>query len=152
MSSLLLTLQKILGGALNVNDATSAPARYFQGVPLEADGDLAVDTISAITNYSQGLPITAVGRIATGNPSAGRAVIPGVPFVPPPPSPPVTVEVGDLRYSLVELDLPWLLVGETYLESAYPDLATLFTVTSGEFDVPDLVVPGYFVYIYSGVE
>lgn len=69
------------------------------------------------------------------------------------PSPtPAEAGVGDIRYSLVELGLPWLLVGETYSEATYPELADLFTVTSGEFDVPALVVPGYFVYIYSGVE
>jgi len=152
MSSPLLTLQKILGGALAATDATSAPARYFQGFPLEANGNLAVDTASAITNYSQGLPITGAGRIASGAASAGRAVLPGVPFIPPPPAPPSTIGVGDLRYSLVALSLPWLPVNATYLEATYALLSALFTVTAGEFTVPDYDDGDYLIYIYSGVE
>lgn len=137
MSNIFLTLQKILGGALTATDGTGAPNRYFQGVPLEAGGAVAVDTNSSIVGSSQGLPITSAGRIASGTGAesyenglgfnaAGRLVLPGLPFVPDGPTPPVTVEIGDVTYSLTELSAPWIPVGATYDTATYPDLAALF--------------------------
>lgn len=53
-------------GAVLVTDGTAAPDHFANGLPYEADGSLAVDSVSAITGVSAAIPVTAVGRIATG--------------------------------------------------------------------------------------
>ena len=167
MSSALLFLQKIANGQVTLTDGTSAPDRVVNGMPLLSNGAVAVDTVGAVASFSQGLPITVNGRIAYvvggADPyeynglifSGGKLTgvpLPFVPDPPDPPGPPVTYEVGDLAFSLVALTLPWLPVNATYAEATYPELAALFTVTDGNFTVPDQDGGDYLVYIYSGVE
>lgn len=63
MSALLQTVLKS-SGALSVTVNTDAPDFVSGGVPMEADGTLAVDTASAVASHQQGLPFTATGRLA----------------------------------------------------------------------------------------
>ena len=63
MSVLLQTVLKS-SGALSVTVDTDAPDLFSNGIPMESDGTLAVDTASAVANYQQALPFTAAGRLA----------------------------------------------------------------------------------------
>jgi len=65
MSNVFTTLSKVAGAEVSFTNGTSAPASYFQGIPLEEDGSVSGDTAGALVNNSQGLPITVNGRVAT---------------------------------------------------------------------------------------
>ncbi len=51
--------------ALGATDGTSAPSFYYNGLPFESDGSLAVeiDGTASIDHYHQGLPFSANNRI-----------------------------------------------------------------------------------------
>lgn len=64
MSGVFLFLQGAVGGELTLTDGDTAPDRTINGIPLEADGSVAIDSVGGVETYSQGLPITFAGRIA----------------------------------------------------------------------------------------
>lgn len=57
MSSL---LQGKTGG---FTSGSIAPDLYWNGIPMESDGTLAIENAAVIDHYSQGLPMTAAGRL-----------------------------------------------------------------------------------------
>ena len=57
-------LQSLARKGLAFTDGTGKPASYYMGLPLEANGTVAIDTTSAVDHYSQGIPLTANSRIA----------------------------------------------------------------------------------------
>jgi hypothetical protein len=63
MSSIFGVLAAIYEGEVPFASGIEAPARTFQGLPLETDGSLAVDYVNAPSRYLNGLPFTAEGRL-----------------------------------------------------------------------------------------
>jgi hypothetical protein len=63
MSSIFGVLAGIYEGEVPFASGIEAPARTFQGLPLETDGSLAVDYVNAPSRYLNGLPFTAEGRL-----------------------------------------------------------------------------------------
>lgn len=62
--SALLQFVAFRNTAIPVTDAGTAPDHYWNGLPFEANGTLAVDNGGLPTHYWQGLGFTANGRLA----------------------------------------------------------------------------------------
>ena len=54
------------GHTQGLTDGSLVPARFWNGIPIEADGSIAVSTLNPIDHYHQGLPFTATGRLVVG--------------------------------------------------------------------------------------
>ena len=62
--SALLQFVAFRNTAIPVTDAGTAPDHYWNGLPFEADGRLAVDNGGLVDHYWQGLGFTSVGRLS----------------------------------------------------------------------------------------
>jgi hypothetical protein len=51
------------GKTFGFTSGSIAPDHYWNGIPIAADGDLAIENGGDIDHFSQGLPMTAVGRL-----------------------------------------------------------------------------------------
>jgi hypothetical protein len=64
-------LQGLANGAhIGRTSGSVAPDHNHNGLPFEADGQLAVQNAGVIDHYHQGLPFTAIGRLVTVNNAA----------------------------------------------------------------------------------
>ena len=55
--------QALQGKTEAFTSGSIAPANVWNGIPMEADGSLAIENGAVIDHYSQGLPMTAAGRL-----------------------------------------------------------------------------------------
>ena len=63
MSALMNSLLRATNGRISYADGSSVPDRVWNGLPLEANGALAVDINGVTDHYHMGLPFTAEGRL-----------------------------------------------------------------------------------------
>ena len=56
--------QALQGKTSAFTSGSIAPANIWNGIPVEADGSLAIENAGIVDHYSQGLPMTAADRLA----------------------------------------------------------------------------------------
>ncbi len=59
----LIMSQVLQGKVANLTSGSGSPDHFWNGIPIAADGGLAIENAAVIDHFSQGLPMTALGRL-----------------------------------------------------------------------------------------